>query len=201
VKRDIDQPPGPPDSLASGGGRHGRRRWIRSVVVSVAAAAAGGVVALVRTGGYQLEPAVARRLTSLAAWEYLVVRDVARRIAASDRPDDPDVVSPDEAGVVEFIDGYLAGMTRPMRRDLTTLFRYVEHVAPLSCRFAHRFTALSPADQDRVLEAMAESRIDDLRAGFEGMKSLVMMGYYRDARTWKMLGYKGPFVDRPAPGP
>jgi hypothetical protein len=26
------------------------------------------------------------------------------------------------------------------------------------------------------------------------MKSLVMMGYYRDARTFSILGYGGPFV-------
>jgi hypothetical protein len=37
-----------------------------------------------------------------------------------------------------------------------------------------------------------------LRAGFQAMKSLVMMGYYRDARTFSILGYGGPFLRDPS---
>jgi hypothetical protein len=39
-----------------------------------------------------------------------------------------------------------------------------------------------------------------LRGGFAGLKSLVFMGYYRDPRTWKILGYAGPWVGRPERG-
>jgi len=41
---------------------------------------------------------------------------------------------------------------------------------------------------------------DLLRAGFDGLRSLVFMGYYRDARTWSIAGYDGPLVNRPAGG-
>jgi hypothetical protein len=45
-----------------------------------------------------------------------------------------------------------------------------------------------------------DSGSDLLRAGCEGLKSLVFLGYYRDPRTWTILGYDGPLVGRPAGG-
>ena len=63
-----------------------------------------------------------------------------------------------------------------------------------------RFTRLSPGDQDRVLASLESSDQDLLRGGFEGLKALVFMGYYRDPRTWKILDYAGPMVSRPERG-
>ena len=51
-----------------------------------------------------------------------------------------------------------------------------------------------------MLAAIEASSSDLLRAGFDGLKSLVFMGYYRDARTWGILGYDGPLVGRPPSG-
>jgi hypothetical protein len=34
-----------------------------------------------------------------------------------------------------------------------------------------------------------------MRGGFEGLKALLFMGYYRDARTWRVIGYDGPRVE------
>ncbi|MBL8609283.1 MAG: hypothetical protein JNL38_18280 [Myxococcales bacterium] len=42
--------------------------------------------------------------------------------------------------------------------------------------------------------------MDLLRGGFAGLKSLIFMGYYRDPRTWAILGYDGPRVGRPERG-
>ena len=50
------------------------------------------------------------------------------------------------------------------------------------------------------LAALEASSQDLLRGGFTGLKSLVFMGYYRDARTWKVLAYDGPLVGRPENG-
>jgi hypothetical protein len=77
---------------------------------------------------------------------------------------------------------------------------YLEHVAPLAVGLVSRFTALSPAAQDRVLASLERSPYDLLRAGFDGLKALVFMGYYRDARTWGIVGYDGPLVRRPEGG-
>ena len=49
-----------------------------------------------------------------------------------------------------------------------------------------------------MLRGLESSWLDELRAGFQALKSLVMMGYYRDPRTFAILEYGGPFVIDPA---
>jgi hypothetical protein len=168
-----------------------RRKWLGSLLIGGTLAALGGAVALVRTTGYE-RPSGAAALRVLEPWQYAVVRAVARRMVAADRAEG--VLSPDEVGVAEFVDGYLVEMRPAMRRDVFRLLRYTEQLAPLGSGFRRRFTELSPAEQDEVLGALEASRFDQLRAGFQALKSLVMMGYYRDARTFSILGYGGPFV-------
>ena len=173
-----------------------RRKWLGSLLIGGALSAVGGAVAMVRTTGYRLPAAVELRV--LAPWQYAVVGAAARRIVAADRAEG--VPTPDEVGVAEFIDGYLVEMRPSMRRDVFRLLRYIEQLAPMGSGFHRRFTELSPSEQDEVLLGLEASRFDQLRAGFQAMKSLVMMGYYRDARTFAILGYGGPFVMDPAKG-
>lgn len=172
-----------------------RRRVLESAVVLGGLAAAGSIVGVVRSRGYDVRPG--RRLASLAPWELVVVEHVARRICA---PDAPGVVTADDTDVAGFVDAYLARAPRRVRRDLGRFLMYVEQLAPATVLRASRFTRLSPADQDRVLEALESSASDLLRGGFEGLKALVFMGYYRDPRTWSILGYDGPLVGRPEGG-
>jgi hypothetical protein len=176
-----------------------RRKWLRSLLIGGTLAALGGAVALFRTSGYEALPS-SGQLRVLAPWQYAVVRAVARRMVASDRAEG--VPSPDDVGVAEFVDGYLLGMRAAMRRDVFRLLAYIEQLAPLGAGYKQRFTELLPDEQDEVLLALEASRFDQLRAGFQAMKSLVMMGYYGDARTFSILGYGGPFVlDRSEPAP
>jgi hypothetical protein len=179
-------------------GRFGRRSWLRTAIAGGVISAFGGAIALVRTSGYTIDPGAAARLSVFRPWQYAVARAVARRLAAPDRAEG--VVSADDVGVAEFIDAYLVDVPGELRGDLFRLLRYVEQLAPLGAGFFHRFTDLGEADQDQVLAGLETSRIDALRAGFQAMKSLVMMGYYRDPRTFGMLGYPGPLLTRePAP--
>ena len=120
----------------------------------------------------------------------------ARRIAATDRPDDRTVPTPDEVDVVGFVDTYVARMAAPMRRDLSRALLFLEQVAPLSVGLMGRFTDLPAEAQDRVLHALEHAPVALLRGAFAGIKSLVFMGYYRDPRTWRLLGYGGPWLAR-----
>jgi hypothetical protein len=172
--------------------RTGRRKWLQSLVIGGAVSALGGVVALVRTSGYAVDKATTAKLRALSAWQYVVVRDVARRLVAPDVTQG--VPMADDVGVAEFIDGYLVDMRPAQRRELFTFLRYVEQLAPFASGFVHRFTELMPFDQDAVLAALETSTSDRLRAGFQALKGLIMMGYYRDPRTFSILGYKGPLV-------
>jgi hypothetical protein len=168
---------------------------------TAAALLLGGVVAgVVRTRGYSLPPG--RRLASLSPWQFVVLQHAARRIAAPD-PEarrDASIPSADDVDAAGFVDGWLVKMPPRVRRDFGRLLAYIEHLAPLRAGFPSRFTRLGPADQDVVLAATEASSSDLLRAGFDGLKSLVLMGYYRDARAWGILGYDGPRVGRPPSG-
>jgi hypothetical protein len=173
-----------------------RRRLLQ--VGAVAALAIGGVTAVVRSSGYAL-PA-GRRLLTMSSWQFVVVQQAARRIAAPDREDDASIPTADELDVAGFVDGWLSRMAPNLRRDLGRFLAYVEHLAPLSIGLGSRFTRLDAPSQDRVLSAIEASSIDLLRAGFDGLKSLVLMGYYRDERAWGIVGYDGPLVGRPEGG-
>lgn len=171
-----------------------RRRWLKAALALGAVSAASGVVAFLRTGDYEVAPEIAKKLVVFSPGEFVVAEAIASRIVAPDRPDDPTIPTAREVGVALFMDGYLSGMRASMRRDLLRMLHYVEHVAPLASGFAHRFSSLSAEAQDEVLQGIASSRVTVLRAGFEGLKSLVMMGYYRDPRTWPILDYAGPTI-------
>ncbi|WP_394850296.1 gluconate 2-dehydrogenase subunit 3 family protein [Pendulispora brunnea] len=174
-----------------------RRRFLRLGIVGGLLVSTGSLVAYVRTRGYVLDAERARRLKALSPWHVIVVEHAARRIAAADAPEDASIPSADDTDVAGFVDGYVAKLPSDMRTDLLRFLAVLEHVAPLAQGYGTRFSRLPAADQDRVLTSLEQSSTLLLRAGFEGLKSLVFMGYYRDPRTWKILGYPGPWVNRP----
>ncbi len=172
--------------MSARGGKAGRRRLGR--VIAGVLLGAGAALGLVRTSGYELPPEVRQKLVFLAPWQYLVVAQLARRIAAPDRAG---VVSTDAVDVAGFVDGYVARMVPGLRSDIGGLLGFVEHLAPVSAGFSSRFTRLGPEDQDRVLSWLEGA--DGLLAGaFDGLRALIFMGYYSDPRTWSILGYEGP---------
>lgn len=158
----------------------------------------GSAVAVLRTRGYAV-PA-GRTLIGLSAWQFMVVEGAARRIAAPDRPGDTTIPSADDTDVAGFVDGWVSRMDASTRRDLGRFLGYLEHLAPVAAGMGSRFSRLPPPDQDRVLASIEASSSDLLRAGFEGLKALVFMGYYRDPRTWSILRYDGPMIGRPYEG-
>jgi hypothetical protein len=165
-----------------------------SVLVGVSSA-----VAFFRSRGYELPEEIAGRLIALEPWEYIFVQHAARRICAADR-DDASIPTADDTNVADFADAYIAALPADLKSDLKNLLLLVEHLAPLACGFSKRFSELAPSDQDRVLASLESNDETLLRGGFAGLKSLLFMGYYRDPRTWQMLGYSGPRLNRPALG-
>ncbi len=169
---------------------------IGGALLALGAAMAGAA----RMGGYQVQPG--RRLVALSPWQFVVMQHAARRIAARDPEGEANGTTPsaDDVDAAGFVDGWLPRMSPGVRRDFGRFLAYLEHLAPLRVGYASRFTRLGPEAQDRVLGATEASSSDLLRAGFDGMKSLVLMGYYRDARAWSVVGYDGPLVGRPPSG-
>jgi hypothetical protein len=191
--------PAPPKSA------HDRRTFLRRTVRAggaLAVLSAMGIVAVVRTSGYVFDEMRAAKLKVLAPWQLVVVDALADRLCAADVPyDSPGAPpTPREANVTEFFDAFLEGGDHAVRRDCLACVSVIEHGWPLACGYRRRFSALDAASQDDVLARMESCSIDLLRGAFRSIKALVMMGYYRDPRTWGILGYDGPNVRRPDAG-
>jgi hypothetical protein len=173
-----------------------RRRFLRLGLAGAAALAVGGIFAW-QTTGYEVPVDTERRLRALSPKEYLIVAALAARILRTDARDLPTSA---ELDVALFIDGMVARLDAANRRDFSSLLQLLEHAMPRGSGHASRFTRLDGDAQDAVLSAMMTSSVGLVRGAFEALKSLCVMGYFRDARTWAALGYDGPTLGRPARG-
>jgi hypothetical protein len=174
-----------------------RRRFLRTSLTS--AALLGGAAVVGRhLQGYHLDPALAARLECLSPKEYLVFAAVARRLLLADGPDAP---APDDVGVALFVDRYLARLPAPLQDDVRALLQLVEHGSLLFQPALSRFTHLQAVEQDATLADWESSRLTVRRRGFQALKTLALLGYYRDDRTWPLLAYTGPMLPKGARRP
>jgi hypothetical protein len=181
-----------------------RRAFLRKLVrggLATVAAVAGGALAI-RLGGYAVDDRRAAYLKVLSPWHLAVLDAVSARLCLADVPYDAIGAPPRPAdvGVAEFVDAFVAAAHPTVQRDVQGLLALVEHLWPLRCGHAHRFTQLDATAQDDVLAKMEGASIGLVRGAFQGLKTLVMMGYWRDPRTWGVLRYDGPEVARPDGG-
>ncbi|MGZ3416660.1 MAG: gluconate 2-dehydrogenase subunit 3 family protein [Polyangiales bacterium] len=178
------------------------RRTFLTRSVALATIGVTGAIALVRTTGYDVDYRRRAYLKALSGWQLAVVDALADRVCAADVPYDQPFAppTPRECEVAEFVDAYAAAAEPAVRSDLLAAIGAIEHVFPLLYGHVHRFTALSPSAQDQVLASMERSSSSLIRGAFNGLKACLMMGYWRDPRTWGAIGYDGPRVNRPAGG-
>lgn len=140
-------------------------------------------------GGYRLDDAKAKQLRALSAKEYLVLQAVARRVCASD---DADAPTADVVDAALAADAYVAKLPEPVQEEVRALLQLVEHGSSI----AGRFTRLSNEQQDAALRGWQQSSLTLRRRGFQALKTLALVGYWRDDRTWPLLGYSGPMLQR-----
>lgn len=165
-----------------------RRRFLRTTILG--GALLGGAAVLGRhLSGYALPEEVAAQLKVLSPKELLVLQAIARRMVA---PDGPDAPTADDVGVALHADAYLARLDEGLRSDVKALLQLVEHGSWLFRLTGSRFTCMTPEEQDRTLADWETSRLEVRRRGFQVLKTLCLLGYWRDDRTWPLIGYTGP---------
>jgi hypothetical protein len=169
----------------------GRRRLLRTGLVGGALLGLFAVLGRNLTG-YQL-PVGAPRPRTLSEKELLVLSAISARIVAPDAPDAPFA---DGMHLARWLDGYLAGLDAALLADVRALLHFVEHGGPLFRLRATRFTRMDFTEQDRTLAAFATSPLAIRRQGLQALRALAFLAYYRDDRTFAMLGYPGPMVKR-----
>lgn len=187
-----------------------RRRLLRVSAASGLALSAGwlasrlGLVGLFagRGRGYTADPAVAAGLKVLSVKEHQILQAAARRILDGAEPKVAGAGS-GAAGVdvAAWADRYLASLDPALRRDVKGLLQILEHGTLKARAAGGRFTALSPAEQDRVLWDWQQSRLSLRRQGFQALKAICCLAYYQDERSFASIGYTGPLVPARWEGP
>ncbi len=146
--------------------------------------------------GYRLDSQLARQLVVLSPKEFLILSAVARRMVAPDAAGAPDA---EATGVALFADRYLQRLDEGMRSDVRALLHLLEHGTVLFRLAVSRFTHMTDEEQDRTLADWESSRLVVRRRGFAALKTICFLGYYRDDRTWPIIGYSGPMLPTRVP--
>jgi len=81
----------------------------------------------------------------------------------------------------------LEGRPPAMLRQLRMFLRLIQWCSVL--RFGRRFSSLSPARRARMLTYLEDHRIELVRCGFWGLRTLAFLGFYGRAETLQAIGY------------
>lgn len=164
-----------------------RRRVLQTGLLGLGVLAVGGVT-LVERATRLREPR--RPLRALTPAEFSVVAAIADRVC----PAHGAFISSADADVAERVDELLANAEPGLTAELRQLIRLFEN-ALTSFAFGLRprpFTQMSPADQDAVLAAWRDSRLNLRRTGFKALTGLVSAAYYSNPLTYAAVAYPGP---------
>ncbi|HMK72724.1 MAG TPA: gluconate 2-dehydrogenase subunit 3 family protein [Myxococcaceae bacterium] len=170
----------------------GRRSLLKRGLLGGALLAAGGAGFLALRPGRRLAPPPGGMLV-FSEHEAAVLDALARRIVG-DVPGWPTVA---EVGVVQAVDRIAARAEPSVQAELKQLLGLFDNALAgfLFGGWLRPFTALDPADQDRVLEDWRDSRIALRRTGYNALRTLVLAGYTQSPQTWRPIGYPGPPED------
>lgn len=129
---------------------------------------------------------------------------------AAEAGDDPRLFSLDAGGlgVAGEMERAVGGLRASQRADFGRLLRLLAQPAFMLVLAgqARPFAELAPARRERVLLAMATSRLEPLRTGFQVLKRLAALLFYSlcpdggDNPTWPAIGYARSTRPPPPPG-
>jgi hypothetical protein len=118
-------------------------------------------------------------------------------------PGGPIPLSGIEAGVVEYMERYIARAPRATRALIRLLFHFVEHGPWLFGPRRARFTRLAPEERCAALDRMARSPIYFRRVTFLSLRTMLSMGYLANEDVARSIGIKrcaAPFERRTPAG-
>lgn len=103
----------------------------------------------------------------------------------------PDAATLDESGWAE-LEGLAQRSLSARPPDLQRrihLFMHLVRWLPL-LRYGRPLTALDPRRRDRFLRSLQEHRLDTIRLGFWGLRTLALLGYYGRRDAARSIGYR-----------
>lgn len=103
-----------------------------------------------------------------------------------------DALGTREARTAERIELELSRSQGPLLSDVMAALKVIEFLPLLW--MGSRFTRLDGDGRLRVLQRMNDSDNDLIRSAFKGLRFFCLLFYYTDERTWKRMGYGGPWA-------
>ena len=82
----------------------------------------------------------------------------------------------------------IADRPRRVRRQFALFMHAIEWLPLL--RYGRPFSKLNPHRRQRFLESLQDSSFLLIRRGFWGLRTLILMGYYTQASTLGIIGYR-----------
>jgi hypothetical protein len=155
------------------------------VLISVAAVLAAATLALVRGLFLGYPPPILPAARSLTAKEQAFVAACADALFPAGGPIP---LSGTEAGLVAYVDAYVARVPAGARALIGLLFFFTEHGPWIFGPRHARFTSLSPEERLRALDAMARSSIYFRRVAFLSLRTILSMGYLANPKVALRIG-------------
>ena len=85
------------------------------------------------------------------------------------------------------VEGLLRARPKSLRRQLGLFLRLIQWLPLL--RYGRTFTSLDLAARTRVLAHLQNDRIQKVRVGFWGLRTIVLAGYYGRPEAARAIGY------------
>lgn len=85
------------------------------------------------------------------------------------------------------VEDALRDRPRDLHRQLRLLLRVMEWAPVL--HYGQPFTRLSPVDRARVLSYLQDHKVQLIRTGFWGLRTLAFLGYYGRSEAYREIGY------------
>lgn len=115
------------------------------------------------------------------------VRPIFRALVATVVPEANQLNAQSWEELETLVEATLRDRPPAMVRQLRLFLRAIEWL-PL-VRYGRRFTSLSAERRRRVLSYLQDHRIELVRCGFWGVRTLAFLGYYGRAEAQQAIGY------------
>ncbi|HEY6784167.1 MAG TPA: gluconate 2-dehydrogenase subunit 3 family protein [Gemmatimonadales bacterium] len=116
------------------------------------------------------------------------MRPTLRAIAETVVPATSDLEADGWVSLDRIVTRAIAGRPPRMRRQLALFMRVIEWLPLL--RYGQPFSKLNLHRRQRFLESLQDSPLLLIRRGFWGLRTLILMGYYTQASTLGIIGYR-----------
>jgi hypothetical protein len=102
----------------------------------------------------------------------------------------PEAAILDEPGwrdVLQVVESLLRDRPESLKRQIRIFLRAIEWLPVV--RYGRPFTRLDPPVRSRVLAHLENDRIQKIRVGFWGLRTIVLAGYYGRPQAAQAIGY------------